>query len=235
MQQIVMISYYRPNDFRKSIESILEHTEDYKLSIIDNSNGRMQDIISYTGDNITIYNNENLGKGKSFMKYYNTIMDKTNCDSFISIDADICVGRNWLTRLIAAKNKVKNFGIIAPVIMNNKGQYFEHQLEHGFIMHNASTLRHVVDEVYYNRHVAGCLLLIDRCFFESVGGFAQDQLYGNDDGELCKAAYKLDKFIGIASNVHVEHSNIDSDIGYKTWKFKNIGDKENKVGYWDSI
>lgn len=235
--EIIMISYFRPNDFRRSIRSILNNTsEPFHLSIIDNSHGGLDSELNEyeSHENITIYRNEiNYGKGIGVMKWYNKIMSKSNSKHFISIDADIEVYQNWLTRLIEARNKITiPFGILAPVIMNNYGDWFIKQ-KNNLIMHNRKIHYHLKDEIYYNRYTAGPLLLIDRNFFENIGGYSQNQLYGSDDGKLCKAAADNNLFIGIASNVHVLHLRHDDEEGYQKWKLNNINTDMVHTGYWD--
>lgn len=241
--QIIMVSYFRPNDLKKSVLSILNNTNHhYHLSIIDNSNHNIDDTLnlieSIGNNNITIYNNDiNIGKGNGFMRWYNEIMSKTDNDYLISIDGDIEVEKDWLIKLKVSMNEIRKFrkfGIIAPTIKNNKIDTFDSQLRRQkLIMHKLSdTSKLICDNVYYNRYLAGPLLMIDCQFFESNGGYNRTQLYGNEDGELCKSAYEKELFIGIATNVEVTHLNSDSTIEYNNWKVKNIHSK-NSIGHWD--
>lgn len=233
-----MVSYFRPNDFEQSLQSILNNTvEPFSLSIIDNSHGGLDNILrKYENNhNISIYrNSSNIGKGRGIMKWYNHIMKSSEHDHFISIDADIKVYPKWLTRLTEARRKISTpFAMIAPTIMNNYGEWFNIQLKTGMIMHNPKNMYNIIDEVYYNRYTAGPLLLIDRNFFENIGGYSQDQLYGSDDGKLCKAAENAGRFVGIASNVHVLHLRQDEEIGYQKWKKEHINTDGACIGYWD--
>lgn len=222
-----MISYFRPNDFERSVQSVLNNTpEPFRLSIIDNSHGGLDATLDKyeSHPNIDIYHNsENLGKGKGVMKWYNHIMQSSQTDYFISIDADIEVYPHWLTRFVEARRKLTcPFAILAPVIMNKYGDWFAIQRRTGLIMHNQKICHKIIDEVYYNRYTAGPLFFIDRQFFDSVGGYSQNQLYGSDDGKLCKAAANQDRFIGIATNVHVLHLRQDDEVGYQEWKQRHV-------------
>jgi len=235
--QIIMISYFRPNDFERSVQSVLNNTAvPFHLSIIDNSHGGLDAFLDKyeSHPKVTIYRNEtNVGKGIGVMRWYPQIMQSTSSDYFISIDADIEVYPNWLPRLYAARKKIAvPFGILAPVIMNKYGEWFITQ-KSDLVMHNQKIFYHIVDEIYYNRHTAGPLFLIDREFFESVGGYSQNQLYGSDDGKLCKAAANQDRFIGIAANVHVLHLRQDDGPGYQEWKLKHVNTDGVCKGYWD--
>lgn len=232
-----MVSYFRPIDFELSVESIINNTDEYHLSIIDNSCGGLKKQLSkYSShQHITIYENDtNIGKGRGVMKWYNQIMNNSTEKFFISIDSDIEVQPKWLPRLINARSKIKfPFGILAPTIMNTKGEWFNLQKQSKFIMHNTKVMYHISDELYYNRYTAGPVILIDREFFESINGYSQDQLYGSDDGKLCKAADDQGRFIGIISNVHVIHLRNDNSVEYQKWKNTNMG--EDGIGYWDQF
>lgn len=232
------MSYFRPNDFERSVQSILNNTyEPFHLSIIDNSHGGLDIILNQYNNHkqISIFRNkENIGKGRGIMQWYHHIMRANSLDYFITIDADIEVSRHWLKRLHEARKKITTpFAIIAPVIMNKHDDWFIKQQKSEFIMHNTKELSHITEEVYYNRYTAGPLFLIDRHFFESVGGYSQNQLYGSDDGKLCRAAAIQNRFIGLAANVHVLHLQQDSNIGYQIWKQKHVNTDGACKGYWD--
>ncbi len=236
--ELIMVSYFRPNDFKLCINSILENTNGkYHLSVLDNSHGGLDEILTQlTDSHITIYRNiENLGKGKAIMQWYKTIMRNNHHRQFISIDSDIIVDKGWLDKLQLAALRIKNFGVIAPTIINDIDDTFDKQLsKKEFIMHKLDKNgKFIAPAIFQNRYLAGPLLLIDKQLFEKVGGYIQNQLYGNEDGELCKAAFKLKKFVGIATDVKIIHLNNDSTPGYREWKRRNIKGNVDGRGYFD--
>lgn len=241
LTHLIMVSYFRPNDLKRCVESILTNTkEPYHLSIIDNSHGGIDTTLNtFTDPHITIYRNtQNLGKGRAFMKWYAHIIKDSNSDHFISIDSDLLVPPDWLLKLQMAAYRIRGrhpLGVLAPVIMNEVGEDFQHQISNDkVVMHrttNASSF--VLPNVYRNRHTAGPLFLIDRQFFESVRGYMQTQMYGNDDGELCKAAARQERFIGIVTDVEVLHLNDDATDGYREWKKRNVNMDVDHTGFWD--
>lgn len=241
--QIIMISYFRPNDFQRSIKSVLANTVcPFHLSILDNSHGGLNKKLKHFEEHpkVTVYrNDENIGKGAAFNKWYPIIMQDSTSPYFVSIDADIFVPPRWLYTLEMTYNVIKQHeqpGIIAPAIVNNLNDTFQEQInQNKFIMHNIGGFAAVdyYSGLYRNRYVAGPLFFIDREFFELAGGYYTKQLYGSDDGRLCFAAEKLKRFIGIDSNVHVLHMNNDSTPGYNEWKLRNITKDVDHKGYWD--
>lgn len=236
---LVMVTYFRPNDMLKCVASILSNTHSpFRLSIIDNSHGGIDNALSTINDErVTIYKNSiNLGKGRAFMKWYHKIVGGN--DHFVSIDADMLVPPNWLTKMKDAADVVKatgGLGVLAPTIVNELGDTFHDQMKRGKLVMHASSPQSgfLCSNIYRNRHTAGSLFYIDKQFFDGVGGFAQNQLYGNDDGELCKSAHKSGRFIGIVTDVEVLHLRADSDRGYVEWKKNNIKGDVDGVGYWD--
>jgi GT2 family glycosyltransferase len=244
-----MVSYFRPNDLRDSVFSILSNTQGpYHLSIIDNSAGgidstlnRLQEDASIIfGTSISVYRQpKNLGKGRAFMIWYNTIMKNSKSDHFVSIDSDIVVPPGWLTKMKSASLQVRQkqkLGILAPTIMNKPGEDFASQLAGRMNMHKITKdSHHFNHRVYSNRYTAGPMFLIDRQFFESAGGYIQTQLYGNDDGALCERAAAQKRFIGIVIDVEVLHLDKDVDIGYREWKKRNVNKDVDQRGYWDRI
>jgi GT2 family glycosyltransferase len=212
--------------------------EPFHLYVCDNSHGGLDNTLrDLTDPRLTVYRNAtNLGKGLAFMRWYPEIMSGSTARHFVSIDSDLEVPPGWLTRLeLAALRLREPLGMLAPVIVNEPGDNFMAQLRRGrLVMHRHDEASHLVlPNVYRNRHTAGPLFFIDRGFFESVGGYVQTQLYGNDDGELCRAAHRAGRLVGIVTDVEVLHLNSDSVPGYRAWKRRNVNKDVDHKGFWD--
>ncbi len=236
--QLIMVTYFRPNDLTRCLDSVLSNTaEPVKLAIIDNSCGGINHILDGINDpRVTVYkNNNNLGKGRAFMKWYYTIMRGNRSDFFVSIDPDLVVPIGWLSRMLRAAYHLDNLGVLAPVLTQKEGDTFDKQKARGsLVMHREGPGSGFVSpSVYKNRHTAGPLFLIHRKFFERVGGYVQTQLYGNDDGELCKAATRKNRFVGIVTDVEVLHLDNDVTPEYKAWKKRNVNRDADRKGFWD--
>ena len=230
---LIMVTYFRPNSLKICVDSILSNTKlPYKLYIIDNSHGNINaTLISYeNNNNIVIYKNSaNIGKGAAFMRCYNNVIKKHDIEHFISIDPDIEVGPNWLSKMLTAKNRIKrqtNFGILAPIFQNEKNNKLA--------MHVTNINTHeIIDSIYVNRYTAGPLLLIDKNFFNAVNGYPTNQLYGNEDGYLCKKANNRNLFAGFTTSITVNHLAIDDDDEYVKWKKRNAHGNIDHKGRWD--
>lgn len=234
-----MVSYYRPNDFKRSVKSVLDNTNcPFHLIILDNSCGGLDiELDSLCHNNVTIYKSEaNIGKAAITNKKFKEIVNDSS--HFISIDSDVIVPKGWLIELKRSYYSVikhEKPGIIAPVIMNNLRDLWSKQLQNNKLtMHQAGGLEKVnyYNGLYKNRYNAGPLFLIDTEFFKAAGLYYEKQLYGADDGMLCSSATKMGRFCGINSNVSVIHSNLDSTPEYIDWKKRNITKDVDQRGHW---
>jgi len=239
--EIIAISYHRPQDFTLCIDSIIQNTHvPYNLTIIDNSCGSInKELNNYQAHNIKIIrNNENIGKGASFKKWYHLIMKNKRSPYIVSLDCDILVPPKWLYKLISAANKTKQFGAIAPVLQKNHKDTFQEQLKNkNLTMHGGydgfKYKKQIQQGIYYNIKTAGSLFLISKKFFESINGYPGDCIFGHDDGYICSQALKLKKFIGFTTDVSCVHLNNNCTIGYNKWKVKNLNNFEIHKGFWD--
>lgn len=241
--EIIAVSYFRPNDFSLCIRSILENTlVPYNLTIIDNSSGGIQKQLHEFAKipNVKIIeNHRNIGKGASFKLWYNTITKNSSTKYIVSIDADIIVPKEWLSTLIRSTNEIdKPLGAIAPVLMHTAEDSFESQISNkSLTMHGRNkgfnNMQKVSKHTYYNIYTAGSLFLIDREFYESIGGYPGNCLYGHDDGYICSKSQELHRFVGFTTTVACIHSRTDETKEYRRWKRNNISKVNHHSGYWD--
>lgn len=233
-----MVTYHRHNDFTNCIESVLKNTiVNYHLHIIDNSRGAIDNVLARyeTLKKITVYkNDQNIGKPKAVNSYYDQIMRECCLPYFISIDSDVIVKKAWLLELISSYQAINvKAGLIAPVIQNKISETWVWQLNNQVRMHNISELgSEVCPGVFTNRYTAGPAIIINKSLFESVGRFDEGQMYGADDGILCRKFTNRGYFVGINTNVSVIHSNLDSDQDYLDWKARNVSGDVDMTGRW---
>ena len=240
---IIMVTYHRPNDFTNCVESILKNTiVKYHLHIVDNSQGAIDEQLNKYENlaNISVHRNDvNIGKPKSVNDCYFK-MGKSSNKFFVNMDSDIVVKKGWLLNLSRSYEFVSQstkVGIIAPVIQNSLKETWRWQLANVVRMHKINKLGNDLycRGVYENLHTAGPVLLINRQLFDAVRGFDAKQLYGADDGSLCRKSHNRGFFVGIDTNVTVMHVNNDSDKEYESWKVRNIKGNVDEKGRWDNL
>lgn len=231
-----MVTYHRAPLLERCLRSLFLHTPSpFTLAIIDNSAGAIDATLNaITDPRVTIYRTgQNLGKGRAFMSKYHEVMKGSESELFVSLDPDLLFQKNWTTDLMRLMEANQRVAVLAPVLVSSGADSFDGQLARGklFMHKKGPESRFLGPRLYQNRHVAGPLLVIRRSFFEDVGGYVQNQLYGNDDGELCKAAWKIGLVTAIATGIKACHLE-DEDRGYKEWKKRNVrGGQE--AGFWD--
>lgn len=239
--EIIGVSYHRPRDFSVCIDSVLQHTDlPFNLTIIDNSVGAIDDTIRKLPEHVRIIRNqENIGKGRSFKKWYHTIMNGKKPKYLVSLDCDIKVPPEWLSNLIRASYKTDmKLGAIAPVSLRSENDSFEEQLRSKNIcMHGGPkgfrTKKEIAPGLFYSIDTAGSVFLIDREFYESIGGYPGTSLFGHDDGFICGKANKRQRFIGFTSDVSCVHLKQDDTDGYRNWKRSSVNKVEVRSGHWD--
>ena len=239
---LIMVAYHRANDLKRCVDSVLSNTQaKFRLCIIDNSLGAIDATLdTYRScDNVVIYKNDsNLGKPRAVNRWYDKIMLRSRAGYFVSIDSDVVVKPGWLCELIrsyVAVSRHVKVGLMAPIIQDHLFETWQWQLDNKVRMHNTSIMREESSYkgVYYNRYTAGPVLLINKYLFEDIGGFYDKQLYGADDGQLCKTCDRKGYFIGLNTNVSVLHSQLDVDELYVNWKARNVRGDVDGCGRWD--
>lgn len=231
---LIMVTYHRAPLLERCLRSLFLHTPaPFTLDIIDNSAGAIDATLDkITDPRVTVHRSgQNLGKGRAFMSKYAQIAKDS--DYFVSLDPDLLFQNEWTTDLMRLMDANPKVAVLAPVLVSSGADNFDGQLARGklFMHRKGQESRFLGPGLYQNRHVAGPLLMVRRSFFESAGGFAQDQLYGNDDGELCKSAWREGHITAIATGVRACHLE-DDERGYKEWKKRNVRGGQEK-GFWD--
>lgn len=233
-----MVSYFRPNDLLLSVESIINNTTyPYRLTLIDNSHGGLDRELSTIQEQhphiVIMRNEQNIGKGASYRRWYHHIMASDNNKYFVSMDADVIVPQQWLELLLRAA-AIANAGVLAPLLLNNANDSFDRQIQnHKLTMHGWHEMQKITESIYYNSQLAGPLLLISKRLYEECGGYPGDQLYAHDDGVICKAAKSNNLFIGIETAVCCIHSMLDDTPQYRAWKQQHFNNSTARTGYWD--
>lgn len=233
-----MVSYFRPNDLLLSVESVISHTScPYRLTLIDNSHGGLDRELSLIQKRhlhvVVLRNEQNIGKGASYRKWYSHIMAGDNNKYFVSMDADVIVPQQWLESLLRAA-AIVNAGVLAPLLLNNADDSLDRQVQNRKLtMHGFHEMQPATKSVYYNSQLAGPLLLISKRLYEKCGGYPGDQLYAHDDGVICKAAKSNNLFVGIETAVCCIHSTLDDTPKYRDWKQQHFNNSTVRIGYWD--
>ena len=234
---IIIVTYHREEAFRKCLLALYNSTN-HPIYIIDNSCGSLDVSLKWAeslSENITIFKNDNnIGKAASIQKHCN-IIKKSRW--FISMDPDVIVKNNNINDLISSANylleKSYPISLLAPVL-NSGNNPFEKQLKNGVLdTHKLGSMYHLENGLYINEYLAGCLLLINRQFFDEIGGFKQQKIYGEDDSELSRLSLQNNLISVLNTNIECEHYRLDETQEYITWKINNIKEPTIQKGFLD--
>lgn len=240
-----MVTYHRARDLQRCLESVFGHTHTpFRLTIIDNSQGAIDGLLSEAADRWplqAIRNRYNLGKSLSFHKWYRQIAPQA--PYFVSMDSDIYVppvnsqGKDWLQILLETAAGIPRLGLLAPVLQNGQEDTFLAQTNRKKLtMHGGQEgfrrAKESLPDIFHSPHTAGPLLLIHRGFYEECGGYPGDALFGRDDGYLCQMALRMNRFVGFTSYLSCLHLDKDNTPKYQQWKLENLNRPVSR-GYWD--
>lgn len=233
---IIITTYHKKETFKQCFLTLSKHNKN-PIYIIDNSCGKIDDLLenikSY--DNTTIIKNDkNLGKATSIQNNYKDIILKYQW--FISMDPDIIISAKDIQKLLDDANYLinKNYPIsmMSPII-NDGHSKLEQLSNESLDMHKWGNMYSIGNNWFINEYLAGCVLLINTLFFVKNGGFTNLQLYGGDDGELCKNSIKNNMISVLNANIECKHCRDEETEEYQNWKLNNIRDKQIQKGFWD--
>lgn len=181
-----------------------------------------------------IKNRSNIGKPASINKYFDYVGAGR---WFITMDPDVIVPENGIDILIKQTNNLVNDGypiaISCPAIVSDDNSW-DLQIENkSMAMHYWSEMYEIEKNMYINQSLAGCLMLVSTEFFRSIGMYAANKLYNDDDGYICNKSVISNMINIINSNVKCIHDNSENEIGYEQWKIRNFNQQVDKNGYWD--
>lgn len=232
---IIITTYHKRATFEKCYSLLSKHNKN-PIYIIDNSNGNLDESLDeIKNKNVKIIkNSKNIGKAASIQENYKNLI--LEYQWFISMDPDVLVSNDDIDILLKNANQLLHSGypisIIAPII--NDGNCKKDQLQSRKLdMHKWGSMHEITDGLYINEFIAGCLILINTNFFVKNNGFKNKQLYGGDDGELCKNSLKDNLVSIIDTNVELLHCREEEPEEYKQWKIKHIKEKHLQKGFWD--
>ena len=190
---IILTSYHRSKTFERCVASLVEATHQ-PIYIIDNSQGKIDDILNWAQNDLNIKvirNKENLGKPTSIRKHWNKI---PQCQWFITMDPDVIIPKNGIEDLIDNANLMLRegyqVGIVTPALTETGHDWKKQKEEKDLVMHHWNEMIQLKPEIYFNSGLAGCLMLVNNLFYNHIGGFNGQRLYNDDDGWLCNESLK---------------------------------------------
>lgn len=207
---LIMVTYRSENLVKKNLEILKK----FKTIIVDNSNSRHLNEIVKDFENIKIIiSKKNLGYGKAA----NLAISYAKTSLILTVNPDLILNIDGIQNLINEYQKdAENIGILSPSLYNEKMQRrtngtvtYLNQLKGKKVYDNTKNLP---EGNMCCEFLEGCCYLINRNFFNKLGGFDERFFMYFEDTDLCDRSIKNGKYImEIPSSKFIHIGNSSSD------------------------
>lgn len=207
---LIMVTYRSENLVKKNLEILKK----FKTIIVDNSNSRHLNEIVKDFENIKIIiSKKNLGYGKAA----NLAISYAKTSLILTVNPDLILNIDGIQNLINEYQKdAENIGILSPSLYNEKMQRrtngtvtYLNQLKGKKVFNNTKNLP---EGNMCCEFLEGCCYLINRNFFNKLGGFDERFFMYFEDTDLCDRSIKNGKYImEIPSSKFIHIGNSSSD------------------------
>ena len=207
---LIMVTYRSENLVKKNLEIIKK----FKTIIVDNSNSRHLNEIVKDFENIKIIiSKKNLGYGKAA----NLAVSYAKTSLILTVNPDLILNIDGIQNLINEYQKdAENIGILSPSLYDEKKQRrtngtvtYLNQLKGKKVFNDTKNLP---EGNMCCEFLEGCCYLINRNFFNKLGGFDERFFMYFEDTDLCDRSIKNGKYImEIPSSKFIHIGNSSSD------------------------
>jgi len=200
---IVMACYNQVHLTAKCIQSILAHTKDFELIIIDNgstdgTDGYLSEL-KKSHQNVKVIS---IAENKTFAQANNLGIKLVEGEIVCLLNNDVVVNKDWLDRLCAHLYNIplKNLAMIGPVSNCSNGrQMVGLQDPEAWYQANRGRWTHA-------GKLFGWCMLIKKSTLDEIGGFDERFVNAYEDNDLCLrmqlAGYKM----AIAYDTYIYHA-----------------------------
>jgi len=196
------------------VKKNLEIIKKFKTIIVDNSNSRHLNEIVKDFENIKIIiSKKNLGYGKAA----NLAVSYAKTSLILTVNPDLILNIDGIQNLINEYQKdAENIGILSPSLYDEKKQRrtngtvtYLNQLKGKKVFNDTKNLP---EGNMCCEFLEGCCYLINRNFFNKLGGFDERFFMYFEDTDLCDRSIKNGKYImEIPSSKFIHIGNSSSD------------------------
>ena len=184
---IIFVSFHSE---KKIVEYLERLNNKYKIIIIDNANDQFLSKKLKNFQDLEIVSNEkNLGFGSAA----NQALKKVNTKYALHLDIDSKIDTNSIEKMIEESDRIKDFAILAPEILNHKYK------EENFIKKNYE------DKYNLMNFVEGCCLFFNIKEINEIGYFDENFFLYFEEVDLVKRLINKNKKIILLNNIFIEH------------------------------
>lgn len=215
---IVIPTFYPGSVINNCINSLPSSSE---IIIIDNSkNDEVSDLIKESSHNIKYFNIGDVGLSKSF----NFALEKASNEHILITQPDVTFEKDSIQKLVEATERYKNFGLLAPLIYENKKYSLFNTLDlplgkNGKLVESKKTkrIKNIIPSGdFCVEAVSATAMLLRKSILKKIGGWDENIYTYLEDLDLCiklrRSKYQLIKI----------KSSIIYHIGFGSHKNENV-------------
>ena len=207
---LIMVTYRSELLVKKNLDILKK----FKTIIVDNSNSNhLTEIVKDYKNIKIIISKKNLGYGKAA----NLAISYAKTSLILTVNPDLILNTDGIQKLINEYHKDENnIGILSPSLYNEKMQRrtngtvtYLNQLKGKRVFNNSNNLP---EGNMCCEFLEGCCYLINRNFFNKLGGFDERFFMYFEDTDLCDRSIKKGKYImEVPSSKFIHIGNSSSD------------------------
>lgn len=190
----------------KCVESILAHTQDFELIVIDNASndGSISYLESIASDNPVVLKIIESKNRNNFSVNNNIALKAVHPQSqyIIFLNNDTIVTPHWLDRMEQHLLNVPlpNIGAVGPVCNNSNGKQCVPFQNNSEVWHDQHHGQWAMTGILY-----GWCMMFKREVIDKIGGFDERFINGHEDNDLCLRAQLAGYQLIIAIDVYIYH------------------------------
>ena len=207
---VVIVSFMSENVIHDCIRSI---PEDIKIIVVDNSNNYLfKETIEKKYSNTTCILSENVGMGSG----NNLGLKEVLTDFAFILNPDVILKENTIDEIINASGIVNSFGIIAPILDEEKFPNFK--------PYNQKTFSNIDSEPFKVKSVDGFAMLLNLKRINNLNNFENFKYFDEniflylENDDLCKRITDNNESIYIVPKSKIKHlgaSAVDKKYAYQ--------------------
>ena len=207
---LIMVTYRSELLVKKNLDILKK----FKTIIVDNSNSNhLTEIVKDYKNIKIIISKKNLGYGKAA----NLAISYAKTSLILTVNPDLILNTDGIQKLINEYHKDEdNIGILSPSLYNEEMQRrtngtvtYLNQLKGKKVFNNSNNLP---EGNMCCEFLEGCCYLINRNFFNKLGGFDERFFMYFEDTDLCDRSIKKGKYImEVPSSKFIHIGNSSSD------------------------
>ena len=216
MTDIIIPHYNTPELLNDCVQSIIRHTKDHSIIIVDNNSDKASHTVLSELGKIervrVVRNNRNMG----YAYANNQGIKLSTAENICFLNSDTVVTPHWLERLLAIKTKNRTSAISCMTDYVDDANQLHAKIPEGTsIDDHAESLYKAKKDAYEDHHrVIGFCILMDRASLKVIGDCFDTRFEtgGFEDDDICYRLREHELRVGIAKGVFIRH------VGSQTFK-----------------